>query len=190
MKRRDWCNLLVIFLFLTFSSCFKDPGYPKEPHIIFKSIKQTGNNVIDVKVNFTDGDGDLGLTDDDNLPPFNQVLTYDTLLKDTIQTNFNYNNYHFIFLFKNPDSTFKTCEDSPDICNELIEKGLRDLSQVSRFMDLNPDRKARPLAGELTFEVPILSSLFRGKIIKLKIFIQDRALNESNTILTDSLLIQ
>jgi len=183
----------IVFLFLFSVACYRDPGFPTTPTITYKSIaliKSTTTQAIEIKLNFTDGDGDIGLAAGDTLSPFNSNKMYDSLLAEIVETNPNVFNYKVTFLFKNLDSTFKSCDDSPDICSE--ETGKRLALLQGRFEDLNPERKARPISGELTYNIPSagLLSILGGKTIKLKIFIQDRSLNKSNTIETDSLLIQ
>src|SRR5688572_8885038 len=66
---------------LLFSACMKEPVYPKEPSITYNSITQQkkqdalGNPVIELKiaVDYKDGDGNLGLSEEDTLAPFNDV---------------------------------------------------------------------------------------------------------------------
>lgn len=66
--------LIVAVSFLGIVSCFKTPEYPIEPEIKFQSysvvqpytIPDTGN----IRITFTDGDGDLGkLSNDDSASP-------------------------------------------------------------------------------------------------------------------------
>ncbi|MBI9038807.1 MAG: hypothetical protein JEY97_11790 [Bacteroidales bacterium] len=64
----------AISLFL-FSSCQKTEKYSDIPQIEFSGITKifTPNNIVDkvvLKIAFTDGDGDIGLTQNDTLPPY------------------------------------------------------------------------------------------------------------------------
>lgn len=62
----------TLFLILTifFGSCIKQPSYPPEPEIEFKSVSATqivpGTDSLVVEIGFQDGDGDLGVKDGDS----------------------------------------------------------------------------------------------------------------------------
>ena len=63
------------------SSCTKEKVYPVEPHIEFVSLTKVQNNLgYDdkgiLKLSFTDGDGDIGLSDADTDPPFDSASVY------------------------------------------------------------------------------------------------------------------
>ncbi|MFN0048243.1 MAG: hypothetical protein ACKVOU_03855 [Cytophagales bacterium] len=180
------------------NSCFRDPGFSPIPEITYKSIafikRETTPSSIEVKLGFKDGDGDLGLSTTDRLPPFNnETITITGNIE--VQNNPNYYNINVIYLVKKTDNTFKPCEEEPDSCSLANQKQLELLQ--GRFGDLNPDRKARPISGVLTFEFKFFlrnsvrdTSYLRGKTIKLKLFIKDRKLNQSNTVETDTLRIK
>jgi len=55
-----FCVGMAIFLY----GCLKPEVYPAEPVIKFKSFKQVGDSGV-INFTFTDGDGDIGLTEDD-----------------------------------------------------------------------------------------------------------------------------
>ena len=63
--------ILGVFLF-GFQACVKPPDYPIEPVLTFKSFSKNGmkqspskaTDYLDVVINFTDGDGDLGNPED------------------------------------------------------------------------------------------------------------------------------
>ena len=65
----------IITLTLLLSSCFKKEEYPVEPIISYKDFVITGDSAM-LSVNFTDGDGDLGLSPNDTLPPYNPGSEY------------------------------------------------------------------------------------------------------------------
>jgi hypothetical protein len=67
---------MSLFLLIWVVSCKKHEVYPIEPVIEFKDfIKIDNGTSIDNKgyliINFTDGDGDIGLETEDTLPPYN-----------------------------------------------------------------------------------------------------------------------
>ena len=54
--------LFISILGLTFQSCFKKVDYPLEPQITFEDFIIYGNNdSSQISINFTDGDGNIGL---------------------------------------------------------------------------------------------------------------------------------
>src|SRR5687767_9833359 len=77
MLKYSFLPLLVLL-----TSCWKEPNFPKEPeiepsYVTQKTIRDVfGQPVAEVTIaiKFKDGDGDLGLNDEDILkPPFNEV---------------------------------------------------------------------------------------------------------------------
>ena len=60
----------IIVLTLLLSSCFKKEEYPVEPIISYKDFVIVGDSAT-LSFNFTDGDGDIGLSPNDTLPPYN-----------------------------------------------------------------------------------------------------------------------
>jgi hypothetical protein len=63
--------LLAAAVVLMYAACVKPPNYPNEPVIEFKSLSKNtllqsslGEDSVVIAFTFTDGDGDLGFTDD------------------------------------------------------------------------------------------------------------------------------
>lgn len=189
-------SIQIVGVFLLFLSCNRDPGFPQQPVISFKSIaflrgdstEQGFSDAIRISMDFTDGNGDLGFSQGDTLPPFDSKEVYDSTARILLQTNENHNNIFVKFLFRNSDGVYKICSETPECPTSDAVLSLFN----QRFPDLNPDRQERPISGTLTYDI-ISSQLrptFRNRIIKLEVYIKDRSLNRSNTILTDSLLIR
>lgn len=161
---------------LLFSACMKEPVYPDEPNISFNSITQQkkqdalGNPVVELKiaVNFKDGDGNLGLSEEDTLAPFN----------DTPGNKFK-NNY-FVKAFVSPKGQSKFQPYEPFIPYD------------GRFLRLSPDDGSRTLEGELRYTINILPGFdFQsGDRIKFNIQIADRSLHLSNTIETEPITLE
>jgi len=156
-------------LFL-FSSCLKVETYPVEPSINFQSFEVKGDSAI-VTISFTDGDGDIGLSDGDTLPPydpssffyFNAYLEYYEMMdgiwvKGTADPNGNNFPTADTIVFKN------------------------------RLPNITPIGQNKALKGEIKL---ILEPNYYNPIshhndsIKYKIFIIDRALHISNTVETE-----
>lgn len=60
---------------LTAAGCLKREEFPVEPSIAYKSFTQFGDSASLV-ISFTDGDGDIGLDESDNQPPFDVGSDY------------------------------------------------------------------------------------------------------------------
>ncbi|MEO0404330.1 MAG: hypothetical protein AAF193_05625, partial [Bacteroidota bacterium] len=66
MKQR---NALVVLFFgfaIAMVSCLKDNSFPPEPEITFKSFVVTDGDAV-LSIDFTDGDGDIGLNQGDTV---------------------------------------------------------------------------------------------------------------------------
>ena len=61
---------IAISALLLSAGCESVEDFPDEPQITFKSLDIEGPNSATLKINFTDGDGDIGLSEADTLPPF------------------------------------------------------------------------------------------------------------------------
>lgn len=107
-----------------------------------------------------------------------------TVTADTIYVirNPDHFNFYLTFLIKEDDGSFR----------EFIPAIERNCAPPyhGRYFVLNTARDIRPLTGELQYS--LLSGfrlLFRNEILKIRIQIQDRSLNESNIIETDEFSI-
>ncbi len=75
LKTSNWIWLIPVIL-LAVSSCYRAPEFPVEPRISFNSLRfydvpalgQQDSLVL--TINFEDGDGDLGVEGNENLPPY------------------------------------------------------------------------------------------------------------------------
>ncbi|TAG52968.1 MAG: hypothetical protein EAZ27_11610 [Cytophagales bacterium] len=181
------------------------------------SFQKSNQEVIKVELNFTDGDGDLGFNENDNTgkfdPKFVKIIRFDTIsldpfktkIKDSINaiTNENYYNYLVSFIFSAPGSNFLECKNINNCLvtasqnSNVFGSGLKpyELDSIfrkgyyGRYTNLNSDGNKRPISGVLTYNISSASftSTLKNKTIKLKIKIRDKALNESNEIITDAL---
>jgi len=164
-------SLLVALASLAVSSCINPPDYPDTPSIEFKTITKerfrTDGGLIDsvkVTVSFKDGDGDLGLSNQDTNPPYDYGNGQ----------NRYYNNYFIQPQIQQTDGTFK---------NYDVGTGGYD----SRYPVLNTSGRSEPLKGDLTLNLVFSAGLpFRaGTVVRFQVNIVDRALNESNVITTE-----
>lgn len=215
--------LWFLLIFFGIVACEDRPTFPLTSVIslneyYFKQIQDISLDSLIIKLQFEDGNGDLGLDatetnppyhlldvividgdtlkygDNDTLPEYN-CIDYEILRKETsvggslvitadtiyVIRNPNHFNFFLTFLIKEGDS-FREF-------NPALERNCAP-PYNGRFFVLNTARDIRPLTGELQYS--LLSGfrlLFRNDIIKIRIQIQDRALNKSNIIETDEFSI-
>lgn len=173
------------------ASCISPPDYSETPEISFKSLTsepfdslRNGNfvgsyNRVIVTISFKDGDGDLGLANEDVNPPYAPNNPNGT-------PNKYYNNYFFTIQERTgPNGTF----------SDFVLPDPR-LNYNSRYPRLEPesqgDRK-QPLKGDLSFKQAFGTGsppFVKGNTIRFRVYIVDRALHESNEVFTDPLTIQ
>ncbi|RAK69554.1 hypothetical protein [Hymenobacter edaphi] len=177
LRTRLLSGLLTAAAALAVLACEPAPTYPNEPSIEFKSIRaeredkpspETDVNRIFVTLNYKDGDGDLGLSDDDKkVAPFNAPP-------------YNFNYYATMYVYNTTNRQFE-----------------RDLSFNGAFgRMLAVDAKSQPIRGELTYEVnngngfPINYPQYRpGNKVKFEIYVYDRAQHKSNVLTTEELVL-
>ena len=181
---RTLCGGLLSLLAssLTVSSCIDRPNFPDTPEIEFKNLKvqrvDTITGVFDrltLTISFKDGDGDLGLSPDDVMPPYQPFLQ-----PGNIPNPDHYN--YFIQPQRKEGNTFV----------DIINPGGRRGEYDSRFprLEPNPGRSA-PLQGDLRFKIELSlgAPLQPGDEVRFVVSIKDRALNQSNVITTNSYIV-
>jgi len=181
--RTLWKSSLVVLTTVAVSSCLSPPNFPSTPSIEFKKLEVT--RVVDntgtydnvaVTVSFKDGEGDLGLTEEQKTAD----SPYTRYLADGVTLNRNYYNY-FITPF---------VETSPGQFEAVPLLDVR-LPYDSTYPPLDPTNgKAAPLKGDLTFTTKIYADIDTpikpGQNIRFEVSIMDRALHESNKITTSA----
>ncbi|OUJ72594.1 hypothetical protein [Hymenobacter crusticola] len=166
--------MLMLFVSLAVSSCITAPDYPDTPEISFKGITQqyfkTDDGEFDsvkVTITFRDGDGDLGLKNEDTNPPYQEKNLDGT-------PNRFYNNYFLQPQIRQSDGSYQ---------NLNVGYGY-----YQRYPYLNTSGRSEPLKGDLTFSYKFFAGTFpKGSNIRFQVSIVDRALHESNTVVTDPL---
>ena len=175
--------LLLALLGLSVPGCISPPDYSDTPQIEFRDImlqpivNRFGPfDSVRVTVSYRDGDGDLGLDQDNVEPPFNPTLPNGTI-------NPTYNNYFCQLQIRQTDGSFVDF-DPPGVGYNLN----------GRYPNLTPisqgDRKA-PLRGEIYYGFLLPSNPFTpaGTVIRFKVTILDRSLNRSNEIITNPVTV-
>lgn len=148
------------------SGCGKDNDYPLEPVLSFKEFRYVEDPSGEISkgilvLEFTDGDGDIGLGQEDTVPPFHYGGEY---------------YYNFIIdLFIKDDGEYKPVV-FPDTTFTFN-------SRIPRVI-LSGNSKAIKGDLEYTFDLHIMKPFIPTDTIMLKTHIIDRALNKSNVVQT------
>ncbi len=171
--------LFVGLFFLT--GCFSEPDYPNTPQIEFVSLENLQSKVrantdsVVITLFFQDGDGDLGLTSTDTLPPFSDRNPDGTV------NRFRHN------FFADVERLNENGEFEPIIFAS------QNFNLNSRFPVLNTLEKETALEGDLRYSLILFTTSFspvqKGDILRYKISIADRKLNESNVITTEPMTV-
>ncbi len=128
-------SLQVIGLFLgilaSTAACLKVKTYPDKPQIELLSLQDPvgDTNMVEAIIHFTDGDGDIGLDDTDNQPPFDTASKY-------------YNNLLLKYYIKTGDGTW-------------FERA----SFGYRIKRITPTGKIKVLEGEIELDAFVLDSV-------------------------------
>lgn len=121
-------SLLTLFSLMLIVSCFNPPEYSNTPSIKFESVRTKvvpGDLTPDslfVTVSFQDGNGDLGVSGNENSPPYNAK-------------------WYFLY---NPGPTCEKTVKSP--CKKISYVNINDLSNVVKLSDrrTNPNYDTLP----------------------------------------------
>jgi hypothetical protein len=164
--------VITLFLLLILSyGCRKYDHYPIVPHIELNSFQKFADTLgIDqigvIGLSFTDGDGDIGLTADQNTG----VYQFDLFIK----------------YFEKQKGVFK--EIILTTPNSLTGKP-DTLWFNGRIPYITPVGKVKAISGEITDTLFINNFVSQYDTIKYQIYIQDRALNKSNVVETPEIVI-
>lgn len=145
------------------SGCRKAEEFPEEPIIEFKSFETFGDSAS-LTVSFTDGDGDIGLDDADNQPPFDSGSTY----------YFNL----FVEYFELRNGTWEHVE-------------FDEIQLYYRIPRITPTGQNKVLEGDLSVAIDPLSLFVTpdADTIRYSVHIVDRALHVSNTVQTSDIIL-
>lgn len=159
MKRlyKNTCFFAIGILLI--SGCIKRPEYSDIPEITFLSFitekndqgkDQTGYLVLE----FTDGNGDIGLSQSDTLPPY--------------QVNGEHYYNFFVTFYQKINNNFQPLSTPYN----------------ARIPRMGAEGTDRDMKGEIQIEIDLrfLPLVLQSNIIKFEIQIEDRALNKSNTV--------
>ena len=166
--------ILLISFPILFFRCSNQIEYSNIPAIEFKEfqlIKYNNSNrdsVLKIIISFVDGDGDLGLTQEDTIAPFNPGSVF-------------YKNYYAYYYEKVGDTFFQVRpEDSGIPIGDTIRYSYR-------FPDLRTQSNNKALKGDIEVTIGDINPV-KSSILRFEIYIFDRALNISNKITTPAII--
>ncbi len=189
----------IIVLFLCFdlclvlTTCISPPSFSLIPSIkegqALRAAESSNIDAVIISFSFEDGDGDIGLSDMDSLPPFSQMVCEDNInsincpLENQISNRFRFN--YFLTIFKLNDEGLFEEVIFPDNTNYN--------GRIPRLPD-NDASIAQPLSGNIRFTISLLydfatSPINSGDVLAFEIQIADRALNLSSIIRTNTIMI-
>jgi len=168
--------LFLFFVIFLFTGCYRDPDYSTVPLISFQNIESSAGDIADtvrITIQIQDKEGDLGLTSFENDPKFQ------TIDPDGNRNPF-YHNF-FIQTFRQTQGDFALV-DFPD--------GQELHGRFPRFL-AEPGKNTMEIT--LTYEFLVYfvfgSPLEKGDTLRFNVQISDRALNLSNMITTESIVL-
>lgn len=174
MKLKPIALISLILLFV-FNSCKKYEDYPSEPTVEFMDFTLLKDNEgIDqrgvLRFSFADGDGNIGLFDNDTLPPYDYNL--------------------FVRYFEKQNGEFKEVFlITPNYINDSTI--VYDTATFNgRIPDLTPAGKNKAISGEIEDTLFVNNPLSAFDTIMFEVYIKDRALNRSNTFQTPPIIIK
>ena len=164
--------LYSLSVFLIFSSCKKNPdSYPVEPSIEYKEFIALNKYEAVLTLNFTDGDGDIGLKTTDTVGIYDKSSPY-------------YYNLYIKTYYKSSNGNFKDTLIYDMITNK-IDTGL--IRQRIQFVEKTT--KDDFLKGQFIINLNGYRQSLAHKIIKYKIYFYDRAQHKSNIVETPELVV-
>lgn len=167
---------ILIFGILLFAvaACQKKVEYSIEPKIAYMDFTYlinadstfSGQGVL--SFSYTDGDGDLGLDVSDSLPPFNNNSPY---------------YYNLIIDYqKFENGVFHSV---PLLSWNIETQSFDTVSFNARFKRLVAGNETKPISGDMDYTLFVQNPFSPNDTVRFAVKIIDRALHESNVILTD-----
>ncbi len=157
------------------TSCLKPETFPPEPAIEFQSFQAMGDSGL-VTISFTDGDGDIGLNENDTLAPY------------APNTYFYYNMY--LEYFEMMDGQWVRGTTDPNGENFPTADSI---TFAFRLEDITPIGQNKALKGDIQITLePFYFNINsnHSDSIKYEIVLIDRSLNVSNRIETPLIVTQ
>ena len=158
--------LFSLFFIGTLWSCLEPAEFPPEPVIAFESLTPKAEDAADLIIAFTDGDGDVGLDQEDTLDVFCPV-----------GCEFYYNLFLEYYELQNGEWVYIPLDP---------EQG--QIPFYYRVPRVTPSGQNKALNGEIKVDMPVYSLISEFDTARFEVKLVDRALNISNTITTPAFL--
>jgi hypothetical protein len=164
--------LFSVLIILTITvGCTRNYDYPVEPVLTYKDFIYIENSNGDIEkgvlvLEFTDGDGDIGLGQGDTLPPYHHSGDY--YYNFIIEMYTKHDDKYLPVIF--PDSNYTFNSRIPPIV-------------------FNGNSKAIKGEIEYTFDMLIMKPFLQSDTIRINTYIVDRALHKSNLVITPDIPI-
>lgn len=152
---------IIITTSAAFNACVKEKKFPAEPHIEFVKYVKYGLDSADCIISFKDGDGDIGIKQND------------TITK---------NDFMMKYLYKGTDGEFHPFD-------YIDTTAVMDTFFISyRIPYLTPDGQYKALDGEILAKLRVPPLYVPGhSVVKFEIYIRDRAGHVSNRVQTNEI---
>jgi hypothetical protein len=161
---------LVLIGSIILGSCKREESFSVIPIISYKDFKTYGFDSATCRINFTDGDGDIGLDPFDTLPPFN------------LKSHYNSDLFLVYYKFHSKTNTWTVVNLTPA---DTVKKDFDTLQYKFRIPNLAQNGQKQSLQGEIKVKLRYPWSI-PGDTFKYKITLVDRALHLSNEVETDT----
>jgi len=152
----------IFILILVFFSCIKKKSFPTTPVIDYKDFVNYGTDSAYFSLNFTDGDGDFGLSADDTIGSYSKNSPY-------------YYNLYMKYMFKNSTGNWAAYFNPSPLVNDTQYYKFR----VPLILQSGQDKS---MDGEVRVKLTDLRPSVLHKEIKYVFYIYDKALNKSNVV--------
>lgn len=167
---------MATLMLVALSACQEKVEYPIEPRITYEGLAyvidadSTLTGEVVLSIGYTDGDGDLGLDDADTLYPFGPNDPH---------------YYNLIIDYLKWDGT--QFVETPLLSWNQQSQSYDTVSFNARFKRLVFYDEVKPISGTIDYKMMVYNPLAPDDIIKFKIHLLDRALHESNIIVTEDI---
>tara|TARA_B110000503_G_scaffold26813_1_gene42398 strand:- start:4891 stop:5463 length:573 start_codon:yes stop_codon:yes gene_type:complete len=147
------------------TGCLPEPAFPNEPEIALVSFDLQLNGSRELIIQFSDGDGDLGLSQGDTVPPFCATCEF-------------HQNLHCDYQEWRNEEWFEI----------TLDPNAGQIPFYYRVPVAEPTGQNPALNGTISVDMPTwhLSSIYDS--VRFRITLFDRSLNASNEIFTPALL--
>ena len=163
MKQNKYIAGLAVLSALVLGSCVKEKKFPDTPSIEFLYYSAYTPDSADCVISFKDGDGDIGILDEDSTTP---------------------NDYTLKYLYKDTDGTFKPFDSS------IGTGGFDTLFYSYRVPDITPEGQYKALDGEIRAKLRAAPLYYpTHTIVKFEIQLRDRAGHLSNKVMTNEISV-